>query len=292
MAMCRSTWTASGSTRLVDQALDGIPDELARLVRNVVVLVEDEPPEGEPDDLLGLYDGVALTERDSTVAVQLPDRIFIFRGPLLDFVRVRGGAGRGGADHRRARDRAPLRHRRRPAARARLRLEPTSPATTSRPRTRRARRRSSATAYAVPRSGPRPVGLHRERGVRREAAAEADAEQGEPVAGRAGPTSRPSRRADHVGQPDARREPLRVQRRGQREAQRRTDRRAQRDQQRGHSSPPSAATRRRRPVGTAARPRRPRPGRRRACRAGRQRGRGRPSASRARVCSAYADRVV
>jgi predicted Zn-dependent protease with MMP-like domain len=71
--------------RLVDQALDGIPDELARLVRNVVVLVEDEPPEDEPDDLLGLYDGVALTERDSTFAVQMPDRIFIFRGPLLDF---------------------------------------------------------------------------------------------------------------------------------------------------------------------------------------------------------------
>ena len=71
---------------LVDRALDGIPEELAVLVRNVVVLVEDEPPEGEPDDLLGLYDGVALTERDSTVTMQLPDRIFIFRGPLLDFV--------------------------------------------------------------------------------------------------------------------------------------------------------------------------------------------------------------
>ena len=70
---------------LVDQALDGIPDELARLVRNVVVLVEDEPPEDEPDDLLGLYDGVALTERDSSLTVQLPDRIFVFRGPLLDY---------------------------------------------------------------------------------------------------------------------------------------------------------------------------------------------------------------
>jgi predicted Zn-dependent protease with MMP-like domain len=70
---------------LVDRALDGIPDELAALVRNVVVLVEDEPPEGEPDDLLGLYDGVALTERDSTLTMNLPDRIFIFRGPLLDF---------------------------------------------------------------------------------------------------------------------------------------------------------------------------------------------------------------
>ena len=69
---------------LVDRALDGIPDELARLVQNVVVLVEDEPPEGESDDLLGLYDGVALTERDSTLSVQLPDRISVFRGPLLD----------------------------------------------------------------------------------------------------------------------------------------------------------------------------------------------------------------
>lgn len=69
---------------LVDRALDEIPDEIAVLVRNVVVLVEEEPPEGEPDDLLGLYDGVALTERDSSVIQHLPDRIFIFRGPLLD----------------------------------------------------------------------------------------------------------------------------------------------------------------------------------------------------------------
>jgi predicted Zn-dependent protease with MMP-like domain len=69
---------------LVDRALDGIPDELARLVRNVVVLVEDEPPEDEPDDLLGLYDGVALTERDGTLTPQLPDRIFVFRLPLLE----------------------------------------------------------------------------------------------------------------------------------------------------------------------------------------------------------------
>ena len=69
---------------LVDQALDGIPDELASLVRNVVVLVEDEPPADEPD-LLGLYEGVALTERtDIADDFELPDRIFIYRGPLLD----------------------------------------------------------------------------------------------------------------------------------------------------------------------------------------------------------------
>ncbi len=68
---------------LVDRALDGIPDEIAALVHNVVVLVEDEPPEDEPG-LLGLYEGIALTERWGTPAMELPDRIFVFRGPLLD----------------------------------------------------------------------------------------------------------------------------------------------------------------------------------------------------------------
>jgi predicted Zn-dependent protease with MMP-like domain len=69
---------------LVDQALDEIPDELASLVRNVVVLVEDEPPAAEPD-LLGLYEGVALTERTTmSEVVEMPDQILIFRGPLLD----------------------------------------------------------------------------------------------------------------------------------------------------------------------------------------------------------------
>jgi predicted Zn-dependent protease with MMP-like domain len=68
---------------LVDRALDEIPDEIAALVRNVVVLVEDEPPEDDPD-LLGLYEGIALTERWGSPMMELPDRIFIFRGPLLD----------------------------------------------------------------------------------------------------------------------------------------------------------------------------------------------------------------
>jgi predicted Zn-dependent protease with MMP-like domain len=68
---------------LVDRALDEIPDEIAALVRNVVVLVEDQPPADEPD-LLGLYDGIALTERWGDGAMELPDRIFVFRGPLLD----------------------------------------------------------------------------------------------------------------------------------------------------------------------------------------------------------------
>ena len=68
---------------LVDRALDGIPDEIARLVRNVVVLVEDDAPEDDPD-LLGLYDGVALTERWGDPMMELPDRIFVYRNNLLD----------------------------------------------------------------------------------------------------------------------------------------------------------------------------------------------------------------
>jgi predicted Zn-dependent protease with MMP-like domain len=67
---------------LVEQALDEIPDEISDLVRNVVVLVEDEPPRTDPD-LLGVYDGVSLTERGADHS-GLPDRITIFRRPLLE----------------------------------------------------------------------------------------------------------------------------------------------------------------------------------------------------------------
>jgi predicted Zn-dependent protease with MMP-like domain len=66
---------------LVSDALDTVPVELLDLVDNVVVLVEDEPPPDDPD-LLGLYDGIALTERDSSYTMVTPDRIFIYRGPL------------------------------------------------------------------------------------------------------------------------------------------------------------------------------------------------------------------
>src|SRR5690349_22731558 len=67
---------------LVEQALDEIPDEIARLVHNVVVLVEDDPPAGDPG-LLGVYVGVSLTERGAD-HTGLPDRITIYRRPLLD----------------------------------------------------------------------------------------------------------------------------------------------------------------------------------------------------------------
>ena len=66
---------------LVAVALDGVPAELADLMDNVVVLVEAEPPPEDPG-VLGLYDGVPLTQRDSSYTFRAPDRIFIFRGPL------------------------------------------------------------------------------------------------------------------------------------------------------------------------------------------------------------------
>ncbi|BBX33531.1 hypothetical protein MMAG44476_33629 [Mycolicibacterium mageritense DSM 44476 = CIP 104973] len=67
---------------LVSEALDRIPQELAAAIDNVVVLVEDRNAE-EPD-ILGLYQGIALTERDSWYAGSLPDTITIYREPLLE----------------------------------------------------------------------------------------------------------------------------------------------------------------------------------------------------------------
>jgi predicted Zn-dependent protease with MMP-like domain len=67
---------------LVRQALDEIPAGLAEMIDNCVVLVEDHPPPGEPD-LLGLYDGVPLTERGDLYGGVLPDRILLYRVPIL-----------------------------------------------------------------------------------------------------------------------------------------------------------------------------------------------------------------
>ena len=68
---------------LVSDALDLIPPGLAAAMDNVVVLVADR--HAVDDDLLGLYEGVALTERDSDYGGALPDTITIYREPLLDF---------------------------------------------------------------------------------------------------------------------------------------------------------------------------------------------------------------
>ncbi|MFC4124039.1 metallopeptidase family protein [Nocardia rhizosphaerae] len=67
---------------LVGDALDLIPPELSNAIDNVVVLVEARNAE-EPS-LLGLYHGIALTERDSFYAGSLPDTVTIYREAILD----------------------------------------------------------------------------------------------------------------------------------------------------------------------------------------------------------------
>lgn len=66
--------------QLVGEALDTLPEELGQLLDNVVILVEDEHPE---EDLLGLYEGLPLTEREFSDTL-MPDRITIYRLPLCE----------------------------------------------------------------------------------------------------------------------------------------------------------------------------------------------------------------
>lgn len=76
------TMTEARFEELVSDALDLLPEQLISAIDNVVVLVEARN-EDEPD-LLGLYEGIALTERDSWYAGSLPDAITIYRDALLD----------------------------------------------------------------------------------------------------------------------------------------------------------------------------------------------------------------
>ena len=66
--------------REVEDALASLPRELREVVSNVAIVVEGEPPPGQP--LLGLYQGIPLTRRGSGYSGALPDKITIYRGPL------------------------------------------------------------------------------------------------------------------------------------------------------------------------------------------------------------------
>jgi len=86
--------------RVVEEALDSLPERIAALVENVVVAVEDEPNSEDlesledPDDdseLLGIYRGVPLTERTHDAPL-LPDEIAVFRGPINRATRTRAEA--------------------------------------------------------------------------------------------------------------------------------------------------------------------------------------------------------
>lgn len=77
---------------LVEDVLREIPQRFRDAMKNVAVIVEDEPPpelleemDMEPDDtLFGLYQGIPLTQRDSHYGNTLPDRISIYQWPIED----------------------------------------------------------------------------------------------------------------------------------------------------------------------------------------------------------------
>ncbi len=78
--------------RLVEEALLDIPGRFRKAMKNVVVVVEDEPPPHileeleiePPDSLFGLYQGTPLPERGWTYGNALPDRISIYQRPIED----------------------------------------------------------------------------------------------------------------------------------------------------------------------------------------------------------------
>lgn len=72
--------------KLVDEALEDIPEEFLSQIDNLVVVVEDRPtPDQDPhgDGLLGLYEGVSLAERGIDYYGVMPDQITVFREPHL-----------------------------------------------------------------------------------------------------------------------------------------------------------------------------------------------------------------
>ena len=79
-------------TQLVEEALAGIPRRFRDAMKNVAVVVEDEPSPDVLDDmdmdpgdtLFGLYHGTPLTQRDSGYGNTLPDRISIYQLPIED----------------------------------------------------------------------------------------------------------------------------------------------------------------------------------------------------------------
>lgn len=84
---------------IVREALDGLPEQFAAALENIVVIVEEEPTEedlellegdDDPDaELLGIFRGLPLTERSWSEVAPLPDQVAIFRGPILRVVESR-----------------------------------------------------------------------------------------------------------------------------------------------------------------------------------------------------------
>ncbi|MGZ5178813.1 MAG: metallopeptidase family protein [Burkholderiales bacterium] len=96
--MANGNLTRAEFRRVVSEALESLPKRFADLVKNVVIAIEDEPtdddladiddPAKADSELLGIYRGVALTERTHDTSL-LPDEIVVFRGPINRVARTR-----------------------------------------------------------------------------------------------------------------------------------------------------------------------------------------------------------
>ena len=81
---------------IVQQALESLPEQFAAMLENVAVVTEEEPSAEDlelvgdsGDELLGIYRGIALTDRSHDMLPALPDQIAIFRAPILRVCRSR-----------------------------------------------------------------------------------------------------------------------------------------------------------------------------------------------------------
>lgn len=85
-------------TALAEAAREALPQPFREAARNVLLRVEDWPPEDllrdmeidDPLDLTGLYDGIPLTEKSVADPAPFPDTVWLFREPILDEWRARG----------------------------------------------------------------------------------------------------------------------------------------------------------------------------------------------------------
>jgi predicted Zn-dependent protease with MMP-like domain len=76
--------------QLVATAVDGLPEWVRRTMDNVDVLVDDEPSEAERGEVLGLYLGIPLTDRDGGYAGVAPDTITLYQGPIERAAKASG----------------------------------------------------------------------------------------------------------------------------------------------------------------------------------------------------------
>jgi len=79
--------------KLVEEALDSLPQKYHRLVKNLAVVIEEQPPPGstaddDPDDLLmGTYEGIPLTERSFFATEPMPGRVVLYRRNIQEYAR-------------------------------------------------------------------------------------------------------------------------------------------------------------------------------------------------------------